>query len=178
MAEAARTDWRDIAMRSKKRIATIYEENKEQIRFAADTVEVWGAAGFMGWVHGRNGGVPKRLGIPLDLGLTGLLKLVAFMGWAGKYSADLHATGNGFGAYYFGTMGLEIGQKALVAQKEADKKPAGHPLTADEAKTQNLDARTNTIVAGAQRGALGEGNAASQVRRQTAQPVVQQRTWF
>jgi hypothetical protein len=179
MTEAARTDWKQVAMKAKGRIASIYEENREQIRFATDTVEVWGAAGFMGWIHGRNGGIPKRLGIPLDLGLTGVLKLVAFMGWAGKYSADLHGLGNGFGAYYFGTMGLDIGQTALKNAKAADAKAGktvtpDHPLTDKEAHDQNLDTRTNTIVAGAQSRSFGTGG----VRQSRAAQPVAVRNWY
>lgn len=170
--EAARTDWKDIALRSKQKLAKTYEDNREQIRYAADTVEVFLAGGIIGWIHGRNGGIPKRLGIPLDLGLMILFKGLGFYmsakGWTG--AADVHAIGNGIGGYYFGTMGLEIGQKQLAAatDKDGKKTALGHPLSDKEASDANIDRRTNTILAGEeqQRTAIGEGNRSYQVTRE------------
>jgi hypothetical protein len=163
-AETGRVDWKRTAEKAQGRIKTIYEEQKEQIRFAADTVETFLAGGIIGWIHGRNGGIPKRLGVPLDLGLMVLLKIGAFVMSAKKIAgaADVHAFGNGVGAYYFGTMGLEIGQRQLAAKKDSKGNPValGHPLSDKEAADMGIDPRTNTVLAGAeqQRTQIGEGS--------------------
>jgi hypothetical protein len=145
-------DWKAVAERSQKKIASFYAENKATLRAAADTAEVWTGAGVMAFVHGRYGGIPKRFGIPLDMAATVLLKAFAFGGWFGTkaVASDLHSLGNGTGAWWIGTMLLDVGQNQLKKAKKADgtAEALGRPLTEDEAKARNLDIRTNTIIAG------------------------------
>jgi hypothetical protein len=145
-------DWKSIAESSKKKLGNFVEENKQQIRYAADTAETWMGAGVMGYIHGRNGGMPKKFGVPVDLGVTGLLKAFAFGGWFGTkaIAADLHAIGNGTGSWFVGTMLLDVGQEKLRNAKDKDGKPVakGHSLSEAEAKAADIDARANTIIAG------------------------------
>lgn len=145
---ADRTDWKALAERYGNAVKKQRESYELQTRYALDTIEVGGSSFAVGYVHGRNGAMPKRLGVPLDLGAAAVLKLVAFMGWGAKYTPDVHSLGNGPLAYFLGSMGAERGQVALRAAKDKDGKPVAlnRPLTEAEAKDRNVDVRT--IVAG------------------------------
>jgi hypothetical protein len=145
MAEENKTGWKKLYESSKARMERFQDENKESIRYATDTIEVWGVAGALGYLHGRQGGMPKLLGIPYDLGIALAAKVVAFAGWAGKsWSADMHAIGNGAGAYYIGSVGADMGQKA---RKDAGEM-LNRPFTEAEAKDKNVVVRN--VVAGPQ----------------------------
>jgi hypothetical protein len=152
MAEATHSpgEWKQIAQRARAKLAGIYEENAEMIRAALDTGEVLLGAGVVGYVHGRKGYVPKVLGVPVDLGSFIVGKIGGFLMTAKHVTgaADVHALSNGPGAYYIGSVGADMGQRALRAAKNKDGTPEakGRPLTEAEAKDVNGDVRT--IVAG------------------------------
>lgn len=155
-------NWKEKAERYRAKVVNFAEEKREEIRAGMDTIECWGGAGTMGYIHGRYGGMPKRWGIPLDMGVTALLKAFAFGGWFGTKSvaADLHSVGNGTGSWVVGTLALDAGQKALRAAKNKDgspealNKPRNTPELLD-----GFDNRANTIMAGesaVRRGARNE----------------------
>jgi hypothetical protein len=149
-SEKSPSEWRAMALRLQNKISNFYEENREMIRAGLDTGEVLLAAGTIGYVHGRKGYVPKVLGVPIDLGTFLVGKIGAFLMTAYKVplAADVHALSNGPGAYYIGSVGADMGQRALRAAKNKDGTPEakGRPLTDAEAKDLNADVRT--IVAG------------------------------
>lgn len=143
-------EWKAIAQRARAKLDNIYEENKELVRATLDTGEVLIGSGLVGYVHGRKGYVPKYLGVPLDLGSFLIGKILAFGMTVKKVmgAADVHALSNGPGAYYIGSVGADMGQRALRAAKNPDGTPQAknRPLTDQEAKDLSADVRT--IVAG------------------------------
>jgi hypothetical protein len=142
-SQESKSPWRAIAERATARLAVIKEKNSEDIRAALDTIESAGTAGFLGYMHGRRGGMPMSLGVPWDLGTALAAKLAGFLKWGGSFTPDLHAIGNGAASYYLGSYAADWGQR--------DRKKAGELLgrayTADEAKEHGVVVRT--ITAGA-----------------------------
>jgi len=136
--------WKKMGTRLKGRLASIAEEKKEVIRHTADTVEVWLAAGGMGYLHGRKGGMPKYLGIPADLLAAGVTKIMAFAMGRRRFAADLHSLGNGFGAYYIGGVAAEYGQQARKTAGELK----GVPFSDADAASQSPPVAVRTITSG------------------------------
>jgi len=137
------TDWHDTADRLKARLAKIDAQQMETMNEVAETALVLGGAAVAGYVHGRKGGMPTYAGVPLDLMVAGVAGVVGLAGWAGSYSPWLLAFGNGFGAYYIGTMAAGKGQAARKAAKKPDGSSEflGREYTADEQRAQGVQSR-------------------------------------
>lgn len=142
--------WRDQVVRLKNTAAQKVRENWHFIRAGLDTGEVIIASGGFGYLWGRKGYMPKRLGMPLDLLIGGAVKIGAFFLTAYKVpgAADVHALSNGALASYAVAVGADMGQRALKAAKNPDGTPQAknRQLTDDEAKALQADVRN--VVAG------------------------------
>lgn len=125
-------------------------ENKKAAALAA--FESIGAAGLLGWVHGRKGQMPEKYKVPLDGGVGAALVLAGIFGSGNKYLKMVapHALAVGTGAlsYFFGSLGGQFGQKARFKAGEMKSPYPGPYLTGNE-NDPNKDWRNNrTITAG------------------------------
>lgn len=97
-----------------------------------------GTAFLIGLVHGRQGGMPSKFGIPLDMAVA-----VAMHGLAiglpmmnvkvpEKVTTGLHASGDGALAYFLGAMGAQVGQKLRKSagkMQDPPQPPANRAIT-------------------------------------------------
>jgi len=144
------TEWKDVAERLQNRIKSINAAQVETMNEVAETGLTLAGAGIAGYIHGRKGGMPTYGGIPLDLLVAGASGIVGLAGWAGGYSPWLLAFGNGWGAYYVGTLAAGKGLAARKNAKKADGTPEylGREYTAEEQRAQGIQARA-PVMAGA-----------------------------
>lgn len=142
--------WRDQVVRLKNEAAKKIADSWHIIRAVLDTGEVLLSIGGFGYIWGRYGYMPKRLGIPIDLGIGGVLKIGAFFLTVYKVpgAADVHSFSNGALGSYANAVGADIGQRALKNAKNKDGTPQmkGRQLT--EAEAKDLQADVRNVVAG------------------------------
>lgn len=151
MPDEGRRDWKAIgekAQASMDRMKASAAQQRADVanmtRYFIETLEAGTVGAGMGYWHGRNGFVPKKLGVPVDLWGTLIFKGLAFSGYAGDLTRDAHTVGNSFLTYFAGGWGAQRGQTALRAAKDKDGKNVAlnRPLTEQEAKDRQADVRT------------------------------------
>lgn len=129
----------------------------------AVTVAIGNAvAGGLGYLHGRNGGMLTRFGVPLD-GALALLGLgFAFWKPSNKFARYSFDAGLGASIYFTGSVGAGYGSQR---RKDAGEMvgTAGGQLSADQAKTANVSPRA--VVGGFAQpaGAMNYGRQQAQV---------------
>ena len=128
------------ASSAENKLERIKENEKSTMRRALVLVETNLAAGALGFVHGRKGGMPTVMGIPYDAGLAGVALLLGFSGYARGYEDHLINIGAGACAYFTGNMMANLGQRMRKNAGEL----RGTPWTDDEAKEKHLSVRTIT----------------------------------
>lgn len=147
---------RDYVNGLRTRLATFREQQKEVIADATAVIEIWGASFAAGWLHGRKGLMPTLFGVPYDALAAVACYVVAFGGMAKGAKAHVMNLGHGFGAYYAGNLGAQLGQRMRKETPEWK----GTAWTEEEAK--KLGGQVRNIVGGYDPRMLNAYNANAQ----------------
>lgn len=121
------------------------ERTHQAIMQIADTLAIFGGQGLAGFLHGRYGGMPDVLRMPVD-GLVGALGGVASWGLLltgyGEIARPINSFSSSMGGYLFGGVMADWGQSMREAA-EGDNAAGLHGVDKDGKQVQYLGREYN-----------------------------------